>query len=151
MGKAGTVVGERGGILLPTYLLRQGSDDVYDFPVPNFLTPEDFAGLPVGTVSTGGPMLTVLGTVLQNDRMLLRYRDEWGILGLEMEGIPYVRSLHQSRKRGFMSESFRMGVAYYASDAPLVPGESLSKELAFQGLDATYGISQVILSHLLGQ
>lgn len=150
MGKAGTVSGERGGILLPTYLLRQGSDDVYDFPVENFLAKEDFAGLKVGTVSTGGPMLTVLGTVLQNDRMLMRYRKDWGILGLEMEGIPYVRSLHQSRKRGFLSEKFRLGVAYYASDAPLVPGESLSKELAFQGLDATYGISLAILNNLLG-
>ena len=150
MGKAGTVVGERGGIMLPTYLLRQGSDDVYDFPVPNFLTRAAFQGLHAGTVITGGPMLTVLGTVLQNDRMLMRYRDEWGILGLEMEGIPYVRSLHQSRKRGFLSETFRLGVAYYASDAPLVPGESLSRELALQGLDATYGISLAILNSLLG-
>lgn len=150
MGKAGTVVGERGGIMLPNYLLRQGSDDVYDFPVPNFLQAEDFQNLAVGAVATGGPMLTVLGTVLQNDRMLLRYRDEWGILGLEMEGIPYVRSLHQSRKRGYLSPEFRMGVAYYASDAPLVPGESLSRELAFQGLDATYGISLALLNSLLG-
>jgi hypothetical protein len=150
MGKAGTVVGERGGVMLPTYLLRQGSDDVYDFPAPNFLGRDDFEGLKVGPVYTGGPMLTVLGTVLQNDRMLMRYRDEWGILGLEMEGIPYVRSLHQSRKRGYLSDRFRIGVAYYASDAPLIPGESLSRELSFQGLDTTYGISLAILNSLLG-
>lgn len=149
MGKAGTVVGERGGVMLPTYLLRQGSDDVYDFPVPNFLEAADFRDLPVDTIHTGGPMLTVLGTVLQNDVMLRRYRDEWKILGLEMEGIPYVRTLHQCRKRGFMSDNFRMGVGYYASDAPLVPGESLSRELAFEGLDATYSINLAILNRLL--
>jgi hypothetical protein len=150
MGKAGTVVGGRGGVMLPTYLLRQGSDDVYDFPVPNFLTQDDFDGLQLGAIHTDGPMLTVLGTVLQNDKMLRRYRDEWGILGLEMEGIPYVRSLHQNRKRGYLSDNFKMGVAYYASDAPLIPGESLSRDLAFEGLDATYGISLAILNALLG-
>lgn len=150
MGKAGTVVGDRGGVMLPTYLLKQGSDDVYDFPVDNILDPLDFEGLYSGAIHTDGPMLTVLGTVLQNDEMLRRYRDDWGILGLEMEGIPYVRSLHQNRKRGLMRDDFKIGVAYYASDAPLIPGESLSRELAFEGLDATYGISVALLNALLG-
>ncbi|MEW6279138.1 MAG: hypothetical protein AB1758_10970 [Candidatus Eremiobacterota bacterium] len=150
MGKAGIVVGDRGGVMLPSYLLREGSKDVYDFPFGNFLDPGDFEGLDVGKVYSGGPMLTVLGTILQNDAMLLRYRDEWKILGLEMEGIPYIRALHQCRKLGFLREDLRVGVGYWASDAPLRVGETLSHETALQGLNATYAINIALLNGLLG-
>lgn len=150
MGKAGTVVGGRGGVMLPSYLLREGSRDVYEFPFGNYLDPSDFAGLDVGEVYSDGPMLTVLGTILQNDAMLLRYREEWKILGLEMEGIPYIRALHQCRKLGFLRNDLRVGVAYWASDAPLRVGESLSHESALQGLNAVYAINVAILNSLLG-
>lgn len=147
MGKAGTVVGERGGVMLPTWLLKEGSNDVYDLPFGNILRPDDFPGL---EVHADGPMLTVLGTILQNDEMLRRYRDEWGILGLEMEGIPYVRALRQCQKRGVLRPDLKVAVGYYASDAPLVPGESLSRELSLEGVNATYAINAAILNRLLG-
>lgn len=147
MGKAGTVVGERGGVMLPTWLLKQGSNDVYDLPFGNILRPEDFPGL---EVHAEGPMLTVLGTILQNDEMLRRYRDEWGIQGLEMEGIPYVRALRQCQKRGVLRPDLKVAVGYYASDAPLVPGESLSRDLSLEGVNATYAINAAILNRLLG-
>lgn len=146
MGKAGTVVGQRGGIMLPTWLLKEGSHDVYDFPFGNILRPEDFPGM---AVHADGPMLTVLGTILQNDDMLRTYRDEWGILGLEMEGIPYIRALWQCQKRGFLRPDLKVAVGYYASDAPLVPGESLSRELSLEGVNATYAINAAILNRLL--
>lgn len=148
MGKAGTVVGDRGGVMLPNYLLREGSRDVYDFPYGNFLEAVDFEGLDAGKVYAGGPMLTVLGTILQNDAMLQRYRDEWKILGLEMEGIPYIRTLHQCRKLGILRDDLRVGVGYWASDAPLRVGETLSHETALQGLNATYAINLAMLNNL---
>jgi hypothetical protein len=151
MGKAGTVVGERGGIMIPSYLLQQGRDDVYDFPNGNQLKVEDFSTVIVnGRIYTNGPMLTVLGTVLQNNTMLREYQEKWGILGLEMEGIPYVRKLHQCNKLGYLREDIVVNVGYYASDAPLVPGETLSRELSFAGVDATYAINIVILNKILG-
>ncbi len=150
MGKAGTVVGDRGGVMLPNYLLREGSRDVYDLPFGNYLDPADFRELELGAVYSDGPMLTVLGTILQNDAMLLSYRDEWKILGLEMEGIPYLRALHQCRKLGFLRDDLRVGVAYWASDAPLRVGEGLSHESALQGLTAVYAINVAILNCLLG-
>lgn len=150
MGKAGTVVGDRGGVMLPNYLLREGSRDVYDLPFGNFLGREDFHDLELGEVYADGPMLTVLGTILQNDEMLKRYRDEWRILGLEMEGIPYVRAMHQCRKLGYLRENLRVGVGYWASDAPLRAGETLSHESALQGLTAVYAINVAILNNLLG-
>lgn len=151
MGKAGTVVSERGGIMIPSYLLQQGRNDIYDFPNGNQLRANDFTEVNLSSrIYTNGPMLTVLGTVLQNNSMLQGYRERWQILGLEMEGIPYVRKLHQCNKLGYLREDIIINVAYYASDAPLLPGETLSKELSFAGVDATYGINLVILNKLLG-
>jgi hypothetical protein len=151
MGKAGTVVGERGGIMIPSYLLQQGRNEIYDFPNGNGLNREDFADVIADSrVYTDGPMLTVLGTVLQNNSMLNEYYEKWHILGLEMEGIPYIRKLHQCNKLGYLRDDIMVNVAYYASDAPLIPGETLSRELSFAGVDATYGINLVILNKLLG-
>lgn len=149
MGKAGTVVGGRGGVMLPTYLLKEGSRDVYDLPFGNALTEDDFADLNLGKVHAGGPMLTVAGTILQNEKMLRKYRDEWNILGLEMEGIPYLRALHQCLKRNWVSADLDVLVGYYASDAPLEIGETLARELAFEGLNPTYGLNIAILRRIL--
>ncbi len=149
MGKAGTVVGGRGGVMLPTYLLKEGSRDVYDLPFGNALTEDDFADLNLGKVHAGGPMLTVAGTILQNESMLRKYRDEWNILGLEMEGIPYLRALHQCLKRNWVSADLDVLVGYYASDAPLEIGETLARELAFEGLNPTYGLNIAILRKIL--
>lgn len=149
MGKAGTVVGGRGGIMLPSYLLKAGSRDVYDLPLGNALEDSDFLDLELGEVHSGGPMLTVAGTILQNNEMLKEYRREWNILGLEMEGIPYVRALHQCLKRGWVRADLEVLVGYYASDAPLEVGESLARELALQGVDPTYGLNVAILRKIL--
>jgi hypothetical protein len=151
MGKAGTVVGERGGIMIPSYLLQQGRNEIYDLPNGNGLTSKDFVDVIASNrVYSDGPMLTVLGTVLQNNSMLNEYYEKWHILGLEMEGIPYIRKLHQCNKLGYLRDDIMVNVAYYASDAPLIPGETLSRELSFAGVDATYGINIVILNKLLG-
>lgn len=149
MGKAGTVVGERGGLMIPTYLLKEGSRDVYDLPFGNALKASDLEELNLKGIHSGGPMLTVAGTILQNDKMLRQYLEEWQILGLEMEGIPYVRALHQCLKRGWVSPDLRVMVGYYASDAPLEVGETLARELAFEGLDPTYGLNLAILRRIL--
>ena len=94
-------------------------------------------------------MLTVAGTILQNEKMLRKYREEWNILGLEMEGIPYLRALHQCLKRNWVSAELDVLVGYYASDAPLEIGETLARELAFDGLNPTYGLNIAILRRIL--
>jgi hypothetical protein len=149
MGKAGSLVGARGGLMLPSYLLREGSRDVYDIPGGNFLAEQPFEGIDQSTIHREGPMLTVLGTFLQNDGLLRDYQQEWKVIGLEMEGIPYLRSLHQCLKLGIVSPHLKVGVGYYASDSPLVPGESLAKALAVQGVNATYALNLAILNGIL--
>lgn len=144
MGKAGSLVGARGSLMLPNYLIREGTRDVYDIPLGNWLRREDLLDV-VDEVYAEGPVLTVLGTILQNDDLLKSYRDEWKALGLEMEGIPYLRAVHQALKLGLLKPGLRVGIGYYASDAPLVPGESLARSLSARGLDATYGLNLALL------
>lgn len=148
MGKAGSLQGPRGSLMLPSYLIREGTRDVYDIPGGNWLEAADLEGL-VDEVYSGGPVLTVLGTILQNDELLKSYRDDWKALGLEMEGIPYVRAVHQALKLGLLRPGMRVAIGYYASDTPLIPGESLARSLSTQGLDATYGLNVALLRKVM--
>lgn len=148
MGKAGSLVGPRGSLMLPGYLLREGTRDIYDLPGGNLLNAADLEGL-AGPVFEQGPVLTVLGTILQNDDLLRSYRDDWRALGLEMEGVPYMRAVHQALKLGWLKPHMRVAIGYYASDTPLIPGESLARALSVRGMDATYGLNVALLRKLL--
>ncbi|HOZ18165.1 MAG TPA: hypothetical protein PLF04_07500 [Candidatus Fermentibacter daniensis] len=147
MGKAGTLVGGRGDIMLPSYFVKQGSGDVYE--VDNCLAPDDFEGTGCARVYSGGPMLTVSGTFLQNEGVLTYFRDNWKALGVEMEGIPYARAVKQALLRGRLGGSVRVGVVYYASDAPL-SGDLLSVPLGGTGVMPAYAASLAILRSIMG-
>jgi len=134
--------------MLPNYLIREGTRDVYDIPNGNLLQASDFEDL---EVYADGPMLTVLGTILQNDQLLHSYRVDWKALGLEMEGVPYIRAVHQALKLGWLPKDLRVAIGYYASDSPLIPGESLARSLSLQGVDATYGLNIALLRKLFHQ
>lgn len=146
IGKAGTLVGSRGDIMLPSFFVKQGTGDVYD--LGNCLNRDDFVGLLNSqSVYDGGPMLTVAGTFLQNHEVLRYFRDNWSALGVEMEGIPYARALEQASLRGRTS-SLRVGIVYYASDAPLL-GDLLSVPLGESGVAPVYAASIAILRNIL--
>lgn len=149
IGKAGSLTGPRGCLMLPSYLIREGTRDIYDIPGGNLLEAEDFHDLPLGPIFNHGPMLTVLGTILQNDNLLRSYRDDWNAIGLEMEGVPYLRAVHQALKQGHLSPNMRVAIGYYASDSPLQVGESLSRPLSEKGVNVTYGLNLALLRKLL--
>lgn len=146
MGKAGTLAGGRGDIMLPSYFVKQGSGDVYD--LDNRLVPDDFEGTGGLRVHTGGPMLTVSGTFLQNEGVLTYFRDNWKALGVEMEGIPYARAIRHAILRERVDPGIKVGVAYYASDAPLA-GDLLSVPLGGSGVAPAYAASIAILRSIL--
>jgi hypothetical protein len=146
IGKAGTLTGARGDIMLPTFFVKQGSGDVYD--IGNTLAPCDFDGLGDFRVLTGGPMLTVAGTFLQNSDVLGYFRDNWNALGVEMEGIPYAKALKHARLRGRLEAGIEAGVAYYASDAPLM-GDLLSVPLGRKGVGPVYATTIAVLRNIL--
>ena len=94
-----------------------------------------------------GPMLTVGGTLLQNRPMLQFYRRIWGCTGLEMEGIWYLRAIHEATELGVLREGARSRFLYYVSDLPLNPGEKLSARMSpLEGVPPLYAATREIVS-----
>jgi len=147
MGKAGILTGEKGDIMIPTAHINEGTGDNY--PFDNKLTPAHFAhsGIPV----FAGPMVTVLGTSLQNKDLLKFFLDStWGVIGLEMEGAYYQKAIQSASKiRKSISADVQVRYAYYASDNPLETGSTLaSGGLGTTGVKPTYLITIKILEQL---
>lgn len=146
MGKAGILTGEKGDIMLPTAHVFEGNP--HNYIVDNDLDPRDFDGsIPVYV----GPIVTVLGTSLQNKDVLEKFqKSSWKAVGLEMEGGHYHRAVNAAMIRGHIPRDVRVRYAYYASDNPLVSGQTLSSgALGEEGIKPTYMITRVILEKIM--
>ncbi len=146
MGKAGILTGEKGDIMLPTAHVFEGNP--HNYIVENDLDPRDFDGtIPVYV----GPIVTVLGTSLQNIDVLEKFqKSSWKAVGLEMEGGHYHRAVNAAVIRGHIPRDVRVRYAYYASDNPLISGQTLSSgALGDEGIKPTYMITRVILEKIL--
>jgi hypothetical protein len=145
MGKAGILPGKKGDIMLATAHVVEGTTDNYR--VDNDLSPGDFG--PDGAVYTG-PVVTVLGTSLQNRDVLERFHTtSWRAVGLEMEGGHYQRAISAAMIRGHIPKDVKLRYAYYASDNPLVSGQTLaSGSMGEEGIKPTYLITRVILEKI---
>jgi len=148
MGKAGILNGGKGDIMVPTAHIFEGTTDNY--PIENNLSKVDFTGNGLSVVE--GPMITVLGTSLQN-KDILRYflESSWRVIGLEMEGAHYQKAIQAASKiRKSIREDVVLRYAYYASDNPLVSGHTLaSGGLGLDGVKPTYLITLKILNKIL--
>lgn len=150
MGKAGILEGDKGDIMVPTAHVFEGTADNY--PFQNELSKADFEGF--GLRVFEGPMISVLGTSLQN-KDILRYfhRSSWHAIGLEMEGAHYQKAIQAATKirTGGIDPNVVVRYAYYASDNPLITGATLaSGSLGVDGVKPTYLISLKILNQILG-
>ena len=134
-----------GHATVATAHVLEGSSDNYIFE--NDLREADFAGdLNVFT----GPMVTVLGTSLQNRDVLEKFQIDWKTVGLEMEGGHYQRAINAAIIQGNISEDVKLRYAYYASDNPLLSGETLaSGSLGSEGVTSTYMITKAIVHKIL--
>jgi hypothetical protein len=148
MGKAGILEGGKGDIMIPTAHVFEGTADNY--PFENALKKADFENQGLGVYE--GPLITVLGTSLQN-RDILRYflKSSWRAIGLEMEGAHYQKAIQAASKiRNSVSKDLVVRYAYYASDNPLETGSTLaSGSLGFDGVKPTYLITEKILEGVL--
>lgn len=144
MGKAGILPGKKGDIMLATAHVMEGSSDNY--PIRNDLVREDFdKDIDVYT----GPMITVFGTSLQNRDLLHRFQDSWKTVGLEMEGAYYQRAISAAVIKGHIAEDVKVRYAYYASDNPIVSGQTLAAgEMGPEGIRPTYMVTKVILEKI---
>jgi hypothetical protein len=145
MGKAGVLPGKKGDIMLATAHVMEGTADNYI--VDNDLSAADFDD--TAMVHTG-PMVTVLGTSLQNRDVLQRFHSSsWRAVGLEMEGGHYQRAISGAIIQGHIPAKMKTRYAYYASDNPLVSGQTLaSGPMGDEGIVPTYMISKVILEKI---
>ena len=147
MGKAGILEGGKGDIMIPSAHINEGTADNY--PFENELTAEMFEenGIPVYS----GPMVTVLGTSLQNKDLLKFFHEStWEVIGLEMEGAYYQKAIQSASKiRKSIPQDVKVRYAYYASDNPLETGSTLaSGGLGTTGVKPTYLITIKILEQI---
>lgn len=147
MGKAGILEGGKGDIMIPSAHINEGTADNY--PFDNELTAQMFEGCGIPVYS--GPMVTVLGTSLQNKDLLKFFHDStWGVIGLEMEGAHYQKAIQSASKiRKSIPSDVKVRYAYYASDNPLETGSTLaSGGLGTTGVRPTYLITIKILEQI---
>ena len=153
MGKAGTLPGKKGDIMLAQAHVIEGT--AHNYMVENDLTARDFdadckaAGLDIHS----GPIITVFGTSLQNRDLLDKFfASSWRAVGLEMEGGHYQRAINAAIIRKHISKKVKTRYAYYASDNPMVSGQTLSSgSMGAEGLVPTYLITRVIMEKILAQ
>jgi len=145
MGKAGILPGKKGDIMLASAHVFEGMP--HNYIVNNDLSAEDFdSSIDIYT----GPIVTVLGTSLQNRDVLKKFqKTSWKAIGLEMEGGHYHRAISAAIVRGHIPPDVKVRYAYYASDNPVVSGQTLaSGGLGEEGIRPTYMITKVIVEKI---
>ena len=167
MGKAGGLVGKRTDILISNKIFYDKNNDVSILNIGNLdkksliemLNKKVIKANPKEQIEENneihiGPMLTVSGTILQNNDLLNFYKNVMGCVGLEMEGYFYAKEIESATKHlilnkgGFVTRCF-----YYTSDLPLDPKQNLAAEHGIvnweEGVKTMNAIQRYILKQLL--
>lgn len=157
MGKAATLNGVRGDVIIPNVVQDEHSQNTYLFQ--NGFSAADVAPyLAFGTVLDNQKAVSVLGTFLQNSRVMdVIYRE--GYTDIEMEAGPYLSAVCEMVRPqrhpvneivNLTSLPFDLGILHYASDTPLSKGKNLGAgTLSYFGMDSTYATSVAILRRIL--
>jgi len=159
MGKAATLNGRLGDVMIPNVVHDEHSQNTYLFQ--NCFDAADVSPyLLYGTVLDNQKAVSVFGTFLQNARIMdVIYRE--GYTDIEMEAGPYLSAVYEmSRpKRHPVNEivtlyqlPFDLGILHYASDTPLSKGKNLGAgTLSYFGMDSTYATTIAILRRIFEQ
>jgi hypothetical protein len=160
LGKAATLNGQVGDVMLPNVVYDEHSQNTFLFK--NCFQAADVAPyLDQGSVFDNQKSVTVRGTFLQNQDFVGVFYQE-GYTDIEMEAGPYLSGVYEDiyPKRYpvneivnlFINVPYDLGVIHYASDTPFSRRQSLlSKSLSYFGVDATYAASIAILRRILSQ
>lgn len=157
IGKAATLNGRIGDVMLPSVVHDEHSRNTYLFR--NAIVADDVAPhLTYGNVLDNQKAMTVLGTFLQNRHYMSLFYDE-GYTDMEMEAGPYLSSVYEMiRPKRYPDNeivdlhqaSFPIGICHYASDTPFSKGKNLgTRNLSYFGMDATYATSLAVLRHIV--
>ncbi len=157
MGKAATLNGRIGDVMIPNVVHDEHSTNTYLFR--NCFSGDDVRPFLVyGSVLDNQKAITVPGTFLQNREYMAVFYKE-GYTDLEMEAGPYMSSVYEmSRPKGhpyneivnLYEAPFPVGILHYASDTPFSKGQNLgAQNLSYFGMDPTYATMVAILRQLL--
>lgn len=156
LGKAATLNGVLGDVMIPNVVYDEHSQNTYMFS--NAFSAKDVVNdLVYGTVLDNQKAVTVLGTFLQNGKLAdVFYRE--GYSDIEMEAGPYLSAIFEMYRptRHPVNEivnlyniNFDLGILHYASDTPLSKGKNLGAgALSYFGMDSTYASSLAILRRI---
>jgi hypothetical protein len=160
MGKAATLNGQVGDVMIPNVIYDEHSQNTFLFK--NCFVAADVAPyLSQGSVFDNQKAVTVRGTFLQNrDFVSVFYKE--GYTDIEMEAGPYLSAVYEDIYpvrypvneivNLFINAPYDIGVIHYASDTPYSRRQMLlSKSLSYFGVDATYAASIAILRRILSQ
>jgi len=157
MGKAATLNGRRGDVLIPNVTYGEHSRNTYMYN--NCFKADDVSPyLIYGNVLDNQKSVSVMGTYLQNAQIMeVIYRE--GYTDIEMEAGPYLSAVYELfRPKRFPEDEivnlynlpFDLGILHYASDTPLTKGENLGAgTLSYFGVDSTYATSLAILRRIM--
>jgi hypothetical protein len=157
MGKAATLNGVRGDVMIPDVVQDEQSQNTYLFK--NAFTAADVSHyLVYGTVLDNQKAVSVLGTFLQNARVMdVIYRE--GYTDIEMEAGPYLSAVYEMYRPqrhprdeivNLYNLPFDLGILHYASDTPLSKGKNLGAgTLSYFGMDSTYATTIAILRRIV--
>lgn len=156
MGKAATLNGVVGDVMISNVVHDEHSQNTYLFP--NSLSAADVLPFLVyGSVLDNQKIVSVQGTFLQTARyMEVFYRE--GYTDIEMEAGPYLSAVYEMFRpqRHPVNEiinlyglPFDLGLVHYASDTPLSKGKNLGAgSLSYFGVDSTYASALAILRRI---
>jgi hypothetical protein len=160
LGKAATLNGRVGDVMIPNVVYDEHSRNTYLFR--NCFTAQDVGPfLNYGTVFDNQKAVTVRGTILQNRNFMHVFYEE-GYTDIEMEAGPYLSGIYEDiyPKRYpdneivnlFINAPYDIGLIHYASDTPISRRQTLlSKSLNYFGVDATYASSVALMRRIMHQ
>ncbi len=158
MGKAATLNGQVGDVMIPNVVYDEHSQNTFLFK--NCFLARDVAPyLLHGSVFDNQKAVTVRGTFLQNKDFVSVFYKE-GYTDIEMEIGPYLSGVYENIYPTrypineivnlFINAPYDIGVLHYASDTPYSRRQTLlSKSLSYFGVDASYATSIAILKRIL--
>jgi hypothetical protein len=159
IGKAATLNGKIGDVLIPNEVYDEHSGNSYSFR-SCFAAADVAPYLAHGSVLDNQKAVTSRGTFLQNAAFLdACYRDFF--TDVEMEAGPYLNAIYehtfaQRHPQGdvvsLLRPPFDIGFLHYASDTPYSKGHNLgARNLSYFGMDPTYATSLAAARRILRQ
>ena len=156
MGKAASLNGVRGDVIIPTVVQDMHSSNLYIFQ--NAFSASDVEPyLMYGSILGGQRAVTVYGTFLQNKTFMdAVYRG--GFTDIEMEAGPYLSAIYEMFRPQRHPEDeivdlnnvkMDIGFMHYVSDTPMSKGKNLGAgTMSYFGMDSTYATTVAILRRI---